>query len=93
MPARRRSPLRRHCAGRCIERDGARGGSWNHTDAPIMTVTDLSTVWVAASVRERDLASPVVGQAARDFVCANIRDCGAPLATGRRQAHAELGSA
>lgn len=55
-----RSPL----TGRIIELNGARGGFWNDTNAPVMTVADLSTVWVAAGVREKDLAGVFVGQAA-----------------------------
>jgi cobalt-zinc-cadmium efflux system membrane fusion protein len=55
-----RSPL----TGRVIDLTGARGGFWNDTNAPVMTVADLSRVWVAASVREKDLATVFVGQAA-----------------------------
>lgn len=55
-----RSPL----TGRVIELNGARGGFWNDTNAPVMTIADLSTVWVSAGVREKDLASVFVGQAA-----------------------------
>ena len=61
----RQYTLRSPIAGRVIELNGARGGFWNDTNAPIMTVADLSTVWVAASVREKDLASLFVGQAAK----------------------------
>ena len=52
-------------AGRVIELNGARGAFWNDTNAPVMTVADLSTVWVAASVREKDVASVFVGQVAQ----------------------------
>jgi len=60
----RQYTLRSPIGGRVIELGGARGGFWNDTNAPIMTVADLSTVWVTAGVRERDLASVFVGQAA-----------------------------
>ena len=57
--------LRSPIAGRVVELNAARGGFWNDTNAPLMTVADLSTVWVSAGVRERDLASVFVGQAAK----------------------------
>lgn len=49
-------------AGHVIEQTGSQGGFWNDTNAPIMTVADLSTVWVGASVQEKDLAAVFVGQ-------------------------------
>lgn len=52
-------------SGRVVELAGAQGGFWNDTTAPIMTVADLSTVWVTAGVQEKDLAAVFVGQAAR----------------------------
>lgn len=61
----RQYTLRSPIAGRVIELNGARGGFWNDTNAPVMTVADLSNVWVAASVREKDLAALFVGQAAK----------------------------
>lgn len=60
----RRYTLRAPLGGRVIELSGARGGFWNDTNAPVMTVADLSTVWASASVREKDLASVFVGQSA-----------------------------
>ena len=45
--------------------EGAQGGYWNDINAPVMTVADLSTVWLSANVAERDLAQVAVGQAAR----------------------------
>ncbi|MCJ0765063.1 efflux RND transporter periplasmic adaptor subunit [Variovorax terrae] len=57
--------LRAPISGRVIELAGAAGGYWNDTNAPVMTVADLSSVWLAASVSERDLASVFVGQKAR----------------------------
>jgi len=53
-----RSPI----AGHIIESTGAQGGFWNDTNAPIMTVANLSTVWLAASVQEKDLSSVFAGQ-------------------------------
>jgi cobalt-zinc-cadmium efflux system membrane fusion protein len=52
-------------AGRVIDLVGAQGGFWNDTTAPVMTVADLSSVWVTASVQEKDLAALFVGQPAR----------------------------
>ena len=51
-------------AGAVIELTAAQGGFWNDTTAPIMTIADLSTVFVAASVQEKDVASVFPGQAA-----------------------------
>jgi cobalt-zinc-cadmium efflux system membrane fusion protein len=61
----RQYTLRSPIAGHVIESTGAQGGFWNDTNAPIMTVANLSTVWVTASVQEKDLASVFVGQAAK----------------------------
>ncbi len=52
-------------AGRVIDLSGAQGAFWNDTNAPIMTVADLSTVWLAASVQEKDLTMVFVGQPAK----------------------------
>jgi len=54
--------LRSPITGTVIDLTAAEGGFWNDTNAPIMTVADLSTVWVAASIPEKDLASVFVGQ-------------------------------
>ncbi len=51
-------------SGRVVESTGAEGGFWNDTNAPVMTVADLSSVWIAASVPEKDLASVSVGEEA-----------------------------
>lgn len=51
-------------AGYVIELTGAQGAFWNDTNAPIMTVADLSVVWLAASVQEKDIHSLSVGQKA-----------------------------
>ena len=62
--ARRDYVLRSPIAGTVIAMEGAQGGYWNDINAPVMTVADLSTVWLSASVAERDLAQVAVGQAA-----------------------------
>lgn len=49
-------------AGRVVDMSAAEGGYWNDTNAPLMTVADLSHVWVSASVPEKDLASVFVDQ-------------------------------
>lgn len=61
----RQYTLRSPIAGHVIELTGAQGGFWNDTNAPIMTVANLSTVWLAASVQEKDISSVFVGQAAK----------------------------
>ncbi len=61
----RRYTLHSPIAGRVIDLTGAQGAFWNDMSAPIMTVADLSTVWLAASVQEKDIHSLFVGQAAR----------------------------
>ncbi|MFI5399172.1 MAG: efflux RND transporter periplasmic adaptor subunit [Candidatus Binatia bacterium] len=58
----RQYTLRSPIAGRVIELSGAQGGFWNDTNAPIMSVADLSTLWLAAGVQEKDLSSMFVGQ-------------------------------
>jgi membrane fusion protein, heavy metal efflux system len=55
-----RSPI----SGRVVDLTAAIGGYWNDTTAPIMTVADLSTVFVTASAQEKDLGHLYVGQAA-----------------------------
>ena len=62
--ARRDYVLRSPIAGTVIAMDGAQGGYWNDINAPVMTVADLSTVWLSANVAERDLAQLAVGQKA-----------------------------
>ncbi|UJB65664.1 efflux RND transporter periplasmic adaptor subunit [Acidovorax sp. YS12] len=57
--------LRSPISGRVVEMSGAQGAYWNDINAPVMTVADLSTVWLSANVAERDLASVAVGQDAR----------------------------
>ncbi|SCX53874.1 efflux RND transporter periplasmic adaptor subunit [Variovorax sp. EL159] len=57
--------LRSPISGRVIEMTGAQGGYWNDINAPIMTVADLSTVFLTANVSEKDIAALRVGQKAR----------------------------
>ena len=66
--SRRDYVLRSPIAGSVIAMDGAQGGYWNDINAPVMTVADLSTVWLSANVAEKDLAQVAVGQAARIHV-------------------------
>ncbi|MDO8035113.1 efflux RND transporter periplasmic adaptor subunit [Janthinobacterium sp. SUN128] len=60
--SRRDYVLRSPIAGTVIAMEGAQGGYWNDINAPVMTVADLSTVWLSANVAERDLAQVAVGQ-------------------------------
>ena len=51
-------------SGRVVDMAGSQGGYWNDVNASVMTVADLSKVWLSASVPERDLAHVDVGQEA-----------------------------
>lgn len=53
-----RSPI----SGRVVDLNAATGGYWNDTNAALMTVADLSTVFVTASAQEKDLGQLYVGQ-------------------------------
>jgi cobalt-zinc-cadmium efflux system membrane fusion protein len=53
-----RSPL----SGRVIELKAAVGAYWNDLTAPIMTVADLSRIYVTAAAQEKDLKQIYVGQ-------------------------------
>lgn len=53
-----RSPL----SGRVVDLNAALGGYWNDVTAPIMTVADLSRVYVTANAQEKDLKHLYVGQ-------------------------------
>lgn len=55
---RLKSPI----SGRIVDINSAQGGYWNDTNAAIMTVADLSHVWLTASVQEKDLPKVYVGQ-------------------------------
>ena len=48
--------LRSPIPGYVVELTGAQGGYWTDTTAALMTVVDLSSVWVTASVQEKDAA-------------------------------------
>lgn len=56
-----RSPI----SGHVVDLAAAAGAYWNDATAPLMTVADLSSVFVSVSVAERDLGTVFVGQAAR----------------------------
>jgi len=55
-----RSPI----SGRVVELNAATGGYWNDTTASLMTVADLSHVFVTANAQEKDLGHVYVGQSA-----------------------------
>lgn len=55
-----RSPI----SGRVVALAGAEGGYWNDATAAVMTVADLSRVFVSASAQEKDVAQLYVGQPA-----------------------------
>lgn len=55
-----RSPI----AGRVVELAAAEGAYWNDATAPLMTVADLSRVFISANAQEKDLARLYVGQRA-----------------------------
>ncbi|NYE60704.1 cobalt-zinc-cadmium efflux system membrane fusion protein [Duganella sp. 1224] len=56
--------VRAPIAGRVVELSAAAGGYWNDATAPLMTVADLSQVYVSASAQEKDLPQLYVGQQA-----------------------------
>ncbi|WP_420992369.1 efflux RND transporter periplasmic adaptor subunit [Cupriavidus sp. 30B13] len=64
-PSQRQYTMRAPLAGRVIALEAAPGGYWNDTAAPAMTVADLSTVYLAANVSEKDIGAVFVGQPAR----------------------------
>ncbi len=53
-----RSPI----SGKVIELNAAMGGYWNDLTAALMTVADLSKVYITASAQEKDLRNIYVGQ-------------------------------
>lgn len=63
--SRREYVMRAPLTGRVVQMEGFQGGYWNDNTASIMTVADLSMVWLSASVAEKDLAQMAVGQAVR----------------------------
>ena len=56
-----RSPI----SGRVVDLSAAAGAYWNDATAALMTVADLSTVFVTASAQEKDLGQLYVGQTAK----------------------------
>jgi cobalt-zinc-cadmium efflux system membrane fusion protein len=48
--------------GRVIELAGTAGAFWNDMNAPIMTIANLSHVWMAASVPEKEIGCVFKGQ-------------------------------
>ena len=58
-------PVRAPIAGRVIDLNGAAGGYWNDATTALMTVADLSSVYVVASAGEQDLRAIHPGQAVR----------------------------
>ncbi|BEV15793.1 efflux RND transporter periplasmic adaptor subunit [Herbaspirillum sp. DW155] len=54
--------VRAPVSGHVIELNAAVGSFWNDTTASVMTVADLSSVYVSASAQEKDLARLKVGQ-------------------------------
>jgi cobalt-zinc-cadmium efflux system membrane fusion protein len=61
-----RSPI----AGHVVELTAARGAYWNDVTAALMTVADLSSVFITSSVDERNLGSVHVGQSAKVAISA-----------------------
>ncbi|MRW93619.1 efflux RND transporter periplasmic adaptor subunit [Duganella sp. FT80W] len=55
-----RSPL----SGRVVALAATEGAYWNDATAPLMTVADLSKVYISANAQEKDLAQLYVGQQA-----------------------------
>lgn len=56
--------VRAPISGHVVDLNAAAGAYWNDATAPIMTVADLSQVFVTANAQEKDLAQLYVGQAA-----------------------------
>jgi cobalt-zinc-cadmium efflux system membrane fusion protein len=56
--------VRAPISGRVVDLDAAAGGYWNDATAPLMTVADLSRVFVSANAQEKDLGRVYPGQPA-----------------------------
>jgi cobalt-zinc-cadmium efflux system membrane fusion protein len=56
--------VRAPIAGRVVDLAAAAGGYWNDATAPLMTVADLSHVFVTANAQEKDLGRVYAGQSA-----------------------------
>jgi len=62
--------LRSPVSGRVIDVAAGIGEFRSDTTAPLMTIADLSTVWVTASVQEKDIRSVARGQTVRTVLAA-----------------------
>jgi cobalt-zinc-cadmium efflux system membrane fusion protein len=56
--------VRAPISGRVVDLAAAAGGYWNDATAPLMTVADLSRVFVTANAQEKDLGRVYAGQSA-----------------------------
>lgn len=54
--------VRAPAAGRVVELNAAPGAYWNDVNQPLMSIADLSKVFVTASAKEKDLAMLAEGQ-------------------------------
>ncbi len=88
-----RSPI----SGRVVDLSAATGGYWNDTTAALMTVADLSHVFVTANAQEKDLAQLYAGQpvtvtfdAYAQPVDGKVRDIGATLDADTRTAKVRM---
>ena len=70
--------LRSPIPGYVVDLTAAQGGYWNDTTAPLMTVADLSSVWVTASLQEKDLSQVFPNQSVD--VTLNAYEGGKPIA-------------
>ncbi len=57
--------VRAPIAGHVVELNAAPGAYWNDANAALMTVADLSTLFVTANADEKDLGAVFVGQTAQ----------------------------
>jgi cobalt-zinc-cadmium efflux system membrane fusion protein len=62
--------LRSPVSGRVIDIAAGIGEFRSDTTAPLMTIADLSTVWLTASVQEKDIRFVAKGQAVRTILAA-----------------------
>jgi cobalt-zinc-cadmium efflux system membrane fusion protein len=54
--------LRSPISGRVTDVTASLGGYWNDTSSPLMTIADISSVWLTASVAEKDIGQVFEGQ-------------------------------
>jgi cobalt-zinc-cadmium efflux system membrane fusion protein len=84
-----RSPI----AGTVVDQNATAGAYWNDLTAPLMTVADLSSVFVSASADEHDLAQLFAGQSVQvgldaypgDVFAAKVRSIGPLLDSDTRR--------